>query len=262
VPLTAPPAAAAPIPPPDLRGPTSLSMLTIDWDFPVYKAPAQADSTGGSSATMLRAALPRTTAFDYLGSSDPRPLLVLRECTTCSGTDDALLSTSENNEKTFLLSRWFHCVKLSPDVLEENHPFRNTFVEEEPPHLFVASRDGTHMVALRGDQSRAELWGAMSDVLDREYEKDADRALKQLFGVLNDYDRVDDRIALLEQRYEVALEKKGPGSKKLKKLARDLEKERAKKAALREEEAALLDLGLRNPEPAADATPDLVGSTG
>ena len=50
------------------------------------------------------------------------------------------------------------------------------------------------------------------------------------------------------------------------KLARDLEKERAKKAALREEEAELLDLGLVNPAPATDAvgsaTPDPVGSTG
>ena len=245
-----------------MRGPTSRSVLTIDWDYPVFKAAADAAPDGGSSATMRRAALPRTTAFQFLGSSDPRPLLVLRECTTCSGTDDALLSTSENNEKTFLLSRWFHCVKLSPDVLEENHPFRNTFIEEEPPHLFVASRDGSHMVPLRGDQSRAALWAAMSDVLDREYEKDADRALKQLFGVLNDYDKIDDRIAQLEQRYEATLEKKGPGSKKLKKLARDLEKERAKKAALREEEAELLDLGLVNPAPAPDATPDPVGSTG
>ena len=72
-----------------------------------------------STAKKKRKALSREDAFKVIAGNDPRPLLVLRECKVCNGTDDALLKGGIDNERTFLLSRWFHCVKLPVDVLEE-----------------------------------------------------------------------------------------------------------------------------------------------
>jgi len=87
-----------------------------------------------------------------------------RERHTCSGTEDALISSTEDNERTYLLARWFQCVKLPPDVLADDHPFRNPFPGEKPAHLFVANHDGSgrhDLVCTRG-ASCGTPWRARS----------------------------------------------------------------------------------------------------
>ena len=123
-----------------------------------------------------------------IAGEDPRPLLVLRECLTCTGTDDALLTRQTDNEKTMLMSRWFHCVKIAPGVLDEDHAFKNLFTGDAPAHLFLARADGSSRMELDGAQSRTELWGVMSALLDLEYRDKPDKALKKLYRVLDGFD--------------------------------------------------------------------------
>lgn len=208
----------------------------------------------------MKQALTRAEAFRVLAGDDPRPLLVLRECLSCSGTDDALLSRSEDNERTLLFSRWFHCVKLPPDVLAPDHPFHVLFADKSPPHLFVSDARGGDLIALEGDQSRTELWSCMEKVLDREYEKDPGRALKRLAKLLGEYDVLDDRIARLKDRFEETIEDKGPHSPKLKKIQRDLTRAEEELAELLEEEAQASELELRPAAPAADVPERAAGS--
>jgi hypothetical protein len=76
------------------------------WDYPVYEPPKQ-DKEGRTVAKVARQALPADKALAFIAGDDPRPLLVMRECKVCNGTDDALLSRGNiDNEKTILLSRW------------------------------------------------------------------------------------------------------------------------------------------------------------
>ena len=60
----------------------------------------------------------------------------MRECERCKGTDHALLSRSLDNEQTVLLTHWFHCVKLPPNVLEAKHPL---------PNMFLRTKDGERL---------------------------------------------------------------------------------------------------------------------
>ena len=113
------------------RGASAKSLLRIEWDYPVYKQPEE-EKTDGSAAKRIRQALSREDALACIVGDDLRPLLVLRECKVCNGTDDALLKGGIDNEKTFLLSAWFHCVKLPADVLEKDHPFHSLFTQEKP----------------------------------------------------------------------------------------------------------------------------------
>ena len=184
-----------------------------------------------------------------------RPLLVLRECLHCTGTDDALLTRQADNEKTMLLSRWFHCVKLPPDVLDDDHPFRNLFHadpqdgdEDGAPgaaHLFVARHDGSGRIDLDGAQSRTELWEAMGELLSSEYAKKTDRALKELLRTLDKYDVLDERIAQLEVDVDQRIEEDGPSSKKVKKMQKELAKLRAERDELREKAARISALQLK-----------------
>jgi hypothetical protein len=163
----------------------------------------------------------------------------------CSGTDDALLHSTEDNEKTMLMSRWFHCVKLQPDVLDEGHPFRNLFAGDNPPHLFVSRWDGQDVTPLNGAQSRRELWQVMEERLRADYERDPTRALAELFGVLAKYDLVDQKLDALRNRFDGTLEKHGPDSKKLEPIRRDIVKYEEQRKLLRTHEDEVSELELR-----------------
>ena len=160
--------------------------LGIRWKYPGYIAPidetAAKEGKDRSLSMRRKEALLAGEAFAYLSGEDRRPLLVLRECTTCTGTEDALMTKGADNEKTMLMSRWFHCVKLPPDVLKEGHPFHALFAGDDPAHLFVARWDGSQRRDLTGAQSRTELWGVMGDILASEYQKKPDKALQKPEG--------------------------------------------------------------------------------
>jgi len=174
----------------------------------------------------VRHALSAQEALAYIAGDDARPLLVLRECLVCNGTDNALLTPGADNEKTLLLSRWFHCVKLPPDVTDADHPFHSLFESKDPEHLFVAAWDGSERVPLESDTSRTELWSAMATVLTTQYKKDPAVSLKQIAQVLDKLDILDVRMAELASRQNELLESEGPGSKKLAKVRKDIEETR------------------------------------
>lgn len=176
----------------------------------------------------------REEAVAYIAGDDPRPLLVLRECKVCNGTDEALLKGGIDNEKTFLLSAWFHCVKVPVDVMEKNHPFHNLFVQEKSPeHLFVCSIDGTNHDPLESQTSRTELWDSMLSLLEKEYKTKPKKPLKTIAKLLDKLDEADNRVQVLSIKRDDILENDGPSSKKLPKIAKKLEEEEHELAVLK-----------------------------
>src|SRR4029077_14708442 len=151
------------------RGKTSKEQLKIEWAYPVWKPDDRTDSAATTVAAQSEHALPLAVAFAWVAGTDRRPLLILRECEKCKGTDHALLSSTLDNEQTVLLTKWFHCVKLPPNVLEANHPFTALFARtkegERLPHLFFCDPDGGNKVALPGDQTQTETWDVMFSFL-------------------------------------------------------------------------------------------------
>ena len=226
------------------RGPTTKNRLRLDWQYPVY-APKVETKPGETFAREARRSLPSERAFAAIAGEDRRPLLVLRECLKCSGTDDALLHSTEDNEKTMLLSRWFHCVKLPPDVLTEGHPFGSLFAEPNPPHLFVARWDGADVRPLNGAQSRRELWQVMEERLRADYVRDPTRALPDLYSVLAKYDLIDQKLEELRNRFDETIEKQGGASKKLEQIRRDIDKCEEQKKLLQEHEDEVSEMELR-----------------
>lgn len=230
--------------PPPLRGPSSRQMLDINWTYPSY-TPVARKSSGDTVSVEAKRALPLDQVYAILAADDPRPLLVLRECLTCTGTDDALLSKTGDNEKTMLMSQWFHCVKVPPSVLEEDHAFHGLFAGKDPSHLFVSRPDGSERMDLNGQQSRTELWSVMEKLLNVEYSKKYEAALKQLLSILDSFDGIDDKIAEVEGRMNDAIEDDGPDSRKVKKLRKELTRLRAEKADLRERAVEVAKLPLK-----------------
>ena len=206
-------------------------------------------------AKRAKRALTEEEALAYIAGDDLRPLLVLRECKVCNGTDDALLSREDmDNEKIFLLSRWFHCVKLPVGVLEEDHPFHNLCLPaDDAPHMFMAASDGSHRVNLESDKSRLELRRSMGAVLKSQYKKGPDNQIKAMAKSIDKFDVVDEKIEQLVRDIDRAIEKDGPGSRKLKKLQPRLAKAKGERQKLfREIDQATAVLKLRAREEAKE----------
>ena len=218
--------------------------LKIDWQFPTYVEKVETKE-GRTAAVQARRALSPADAFAYLAGDDHRPLLVLRECLKCNGTDDALMTRNADNERTLLMSRWFHCIKLPPDVLAEDHPFHVLFAGEKPGHLFFSRWDGAARKDLTGQQSRTELWELMGSYLGSEYEKGADGSLKALVSLLDRFDRIDSDMAEAKDTIDDLIEKGQGGSGKVRKLQERLADLEAAKTRARAEALKLSELKLK-----------------
>lgn len=223
---------------------TSKERLKIKWDFPASIEIKQEDD-GHTVARAQMYALSLEEAFARISGDDDRPLLIVRECGRCKGTDDALLSRSLDNEKTLVMTRWFHCVKLMHHVVEDNHTYAKMFEGKRPPHLFLASADGTNMAPLPGDQSQSDLWKAMDRVIAREYEGNSKQATKDIFKVLATYDQLDAMEDQVREQYDAELEKRGPRSPKLKRLNVKLKNLATKRAQAEQREEKLSELLLK-----------------
>lgn len=194
----------------------------MKWDYPVYRAKDLPN--GDETAVRQRAALSYDEALAYVRGSDPRPLLVLRECKTCNKTDNALLRPgSAENEKTILYSRWFHCVKLPVDVIQPDHPFNALFKDNNAPHFFVGTNDGSTSLPLETATSRTELWNSMAKVLTMAYKKDPTPAFQDVAHELDRLDVLDARISDLERQKSELLESAGKlDASKVKRIEADL----------------------------------------
>ncbi len=219
--------------------------------------PEQAKTEDGrTKAQAVRRALTREEAIRVIAGDDPRPLLVLRECKVCNGTDEALLKGGVDNEQTFLLARWFHCVKLPVDVLEEDHPFHALFVQDEAPeHLFVCAVDGSAHDPLESQTSRTELWKSMRAILAAEYKVKPETRLKTIARLMDKLDVADDRLTELIDRQDQILEEDGPQSRKLPKLAKKIAREEKEREELFKKIAKAYDIELKRPPktPATEA---------
>jgi len=208
------------------RGPSTQGILRISWDYPSYQAP-EPESGTGTAVARPREALPRAEALRAIAGQDPRPLLIVRECKVCNKTDNALLKPGTQNERTILLSRWFHCVKIPVDVLQPDHPFNALFPDTKSEHLFVSAADGSAKIPLESDTSRVELWTSMSKTLAAAYAKDPSVATKDITKVLDKLDLLDERIHGLERSRDDLLETPGKlDPRRVKKLEGEIESTR------------------------------------
>ena len=230
--------------------------MTLEWHYPVWKptTPERGAGDGQTVTTEYRRKLPREEAFSLVADDDRRPLLVMRECNRCKGSDDALLSRTMDNEKTVLLAHYFRCVKLPVHVLEDDHPFRALFADEHPAHLFLADPGGVNLVPLEGNQTQGDLWKSMERVIDEHYDGSVKNVLRELQKVFAQYDNVDSLEDEVRQRLNREIERRGPDSPKVAKMQKRIEELQAQRKKWIEREAEVrASIVLKEPEEAPGA---------
>ena len=202
------------------RSSTSKRRLSVDWVFPV-------PPKGEAGRTAAAGALPLDDALALMWEKDDdRPLLVLRECHHCQGSDGALLSRSLINDKTMLLTKWFRTVRLPAHVAETRHPFHRLFssctTKAGMPHFFLMAHKDAAPVTFSGTQTQSKLWKAMYSVLDARYAKSPKRAVKKWLMLLDRYDTIEGRRKDLREKLLAVRADQGPKSSKAVKLNKQL----------------------------------------
>lgn len=186
------------------HGPSAKKELVIRWDHPVYVRTG--NDSPGTTSVESKLSISREEALRALAGDDPRPLLVLRECPNCARTDQGLLLPGIDNERTILLARWFHCIKLPVDVVEKSHAFNALFPDRSSEHLFVSHADGSGKIPLESEVSRVELWGSMTRVIAEAYGKDPSSATRDVSKLVDKLDTLDARQRELEKRRDDLIE--------------------------------------------------------
>ncbi|MGK0202908.1 MAG: hypothetical protein ACI89X_001591 [Planctomycetota bacterium] len=224
------------------RGFTSKRRLKVDWEHPV--PPVSEGNNTAASGAMARA-----EAISLLWDADDgRPLLVLRECKTCQGSDSALLSRSLINDKTMLMTKWFRTVKMPAHISERSHPFHNVFAGydfgKKVPHFFLLADKNAKPVAFTGVQTQSKLWKGMYGVLEQRYAKSAKRQVKKWLMLLDRYDTIEGRRKALKEELLAVRADRGPDSSKAKKITAKLAELDQDWAVVEAEEKKVRNLGL------------------
>lgn len=229
------------------RQKTSKDRLEIKWDYPEIMKVVTTPEVGASETTTRARmqALAREEAFANVAGDDPRPLLVLRDCEQCKGTDDAILGERVNNELTATYARWFHCVRLPSAVLRADHTFAKLFEGKVAPHMFVCSVDGANLVPMGGRPGQGELWKAMLEVLGKEYERCPEEAARSILKLLAKYDHLDSMEQEHSNQLALEVEKRGADSPKVKELRKKIDAVKRERAEVEKTEAKLAELHLK-----------------
>lgn len=214
------------------RSAATRELMKLTWDYPVY-AVTEGPRSEGTTVKAKRSALSLAEAMRAVAGNDPRPLLVVRECSVCNKTDDALLTPGVDNEKIMLYSRWFHCVKLPVDVRQPDHPFNALFPSDDSEHLFVSKVDGSQRIPLESDTSRTELVASMDHVLAATYAAAPSEAVKSILRSLDRIDALHIKLAELTNRKGELMERPSADTAKIKAVQEEIDSVKALVAAQR-----------------------------
>jgi vacuolar-type H+-ATPase subunit I/STV1 len=146
---------------------------------------------------------------------------------------DGWLEGAINSERFQLASKWFHCIKVDARVVEENHPYHALFAEKNPPRMILSTWDGKKTLELLGTRKAKCSWKKLAKILDMEYRRNPDKAMKELGKLLSKYDFLDAREKELESQLASAKDKdRASKVKSCEKKIAELAKEREEAFAL------------------------------
>lgn len=223
---------------------TSRARLSWDWDYAkVVQVVAESDDTVAAPQSR---ALPFDEAIGRVAGDDQRPLLVLRECFLCGSDEESDIGRKLLNEKTVMLARWFHCVRVSDAVRAQNHPLHALFSGERSPHLVLCASDGSRFTPVFGEEPLSAVWQKMRGLLQDAYEGDVHEATSALLQTLSRFDHVDSMEAELASRLDAAERTAAPDAAKIGKLRDQLAGLALERRAVERQEKRALDLKLRS----------------
>jgi len=173
---------------------TSQSRLQILWE----RAP---DESFAGVVTLA-------DAIEFMARrSGGKPVLINRETEQRDAKVAKLYQEALASERFSLASRWFHCVKVGDEVLDEQHPLHQLFAGRNPSALVMLSPDGKKQLSFLGTTQQLVKWTPIASLLEASYKKDPTTAVKGLEKLLCTFDMIDGKQTELNAQLERAQKK-------------------------------------------------------
>jgi hypothetical protein len=213
-----------------------MAVLTIDWKT-MEKLPAlEAPVLTGISEEEEEAAAEKPQA----PVAAERPYLIwVNDETTAEGFDQVgkvILA----DDKVAIGSHAFLCVKMTAAQATED-PVLKEKGGKEVPRIVLVSADHKTVTALeKGRLSVGGVYDAMKATANKFYKNDFDKAVRDLRGVLTEYDKINGERSVLDDKEKRVKEKGNPAEEK--KLAADRADLDKRQAAAEEKHKKIWDL--------------------
>lgn len=197
-----------------------------------------------SAESFIRQDRNRAAAIEELADGDPRPLLIYLSDHKSDAKVTRLLTAALNSERFQLASKWFHCVQVSSDVLNEGHAYHALFRGKHPARLVLASRDGKRVVPFLGTAQKKVNWSGIAGVLKKDYKKDPTSAVKAIERLLFKFDALDNRRKELQA--QLARAAKSNQRDRIKSIEKQIATNEKDRTGVFAKKTKLEDLGLRS----------------
>ena len=210
-----------------------MAELTINWE-PLDKVPAPEMVSNkpvvtGETPASAPTDEPAAPADEVRATADKPYLIYVLDSTAEKAGFDVVEKVILDDDRVRLGSKAFHAVKMSPEAAKAD-PFLAAKGGKEVPRIIFVSADYKTVKPLEGATLKlGEVWGTMKATANRFYKQDLDSVIKDLKGVLGEFDKINkERAVLADKEKRLADKTMTPADKK------DIE---AKKAELDAREA-------------------------
>jgi hypothetical protein len=212
-----------------------VAVLTIDWQSPSALAAA-------SDAVVT----PREGETEEVETSEARPtaskpffIYVTADASEEDGGFDKVESVIFNDDKVAVGANAFLCIRMTAEEAEA-HPVVSEHGSEAPRFVFI-SHDFEEIEVLEGRRlGVAATYRTMKQIARASYTTNFDRNIRDLVRLLNEFDKIANERALLDEKAE-----RDPTPAEMRRIEREREELAEREREANERKAELLAFELR-----------------
>jgi len=179
-----------------------MAELTIQWEtlssIPQVAKKAPAVTTGEEAAPTP--ASDETTAASALTSTDKPYLIYVADTASADVKFDPVEKVILEDDRVRLGCKAFHAVRMSPEDAKADPVLAEKGGKELPRFIFVTADQKTVKALEGGSLKLGEVWSTMKATANKHYKQDLDAVIKELKGVLNEFDKLGKERSVLDDK--------------------------------------------------------------
>lgn len=179
-----------------------MAELTIQWEtlssIPQVAKKAPAVTTGEEAAPTP--ASDESTTASAITSTDKPYLIYVADTAAADVKFDAVEKVILEDDRVRLGCKAFHAVRMSPDDAKADPVLAEKGGKELPRFIFVTADQKTVKALEGGSLKLGEVWSTMKATANKHYKQDLDSVIKELKGVLNEFDKLGKERSVLDDK--------------------------------------------------------------
>ena len=179
-----------------------MAELTIQWEtlssIPQVAKKAPAVTTGEEGTPTP--ASDESTTTSAITSTDKPYLIYVADTAAADVKFDPVEKVILEDDRVRLGCKAFHAVRMSPEDAKADPLLAEKGGKELPRFIFVTADQKTVKALEGGSLKLGEVWSTMKATANKHYKQDLDAVIKELKGVLNEFDKLGKERSVLDEK--------------------------------------------------------------